>query len=158
LLLDKGAAGIERVLTTGVQGGKVEIVKIAVEKGGLKHETLNSALRRANSGGNKEIIDLLKKAGAVAAEVTVDPEVLKTYVGLYKSEQIGEVTIEIRDGKLAGKPAGQGWVTHAVTGKNTFAVIEVEATITFNTEGDKVIGFALSQGGANFVFKRMEQK
>lgn len=156
LLLDKGAAGIERALTSGVQDGKVEIVKAAIEKGGLKQETLNSALRRANSVGNKEIIDLLKKAGAVAAEVTVDPEVLKTYAGLYKNEQIGELTFEIRDGKLSGKPAGQGWFTTAATGKDTFAIIEVEATITFNTEGDKVIGFALSQGGANFVFKRMK--
>ena len=158
LLLDKGAAGVERALTSGVQEGKVEIVKAAVEKGGLKPETLNSALRRANSVGNKEIIDLLKKAGAVAAEFTVDPQVLKSYAGQYKNEQIGELTVEIRDGKLAGKPAGQGWFTTAATGKNTFAIIEVEATITFSTEGDKVTGFALSQGGANFVFKRMEQK
>jgi hypothetical protein len=158
LLLDKGAAGTDRVLMSGVQEGKVELVKVAVEKGGMKPETLNNALRRASSGGNKEIIDLLKKAGAVAAEVTVDPEILKGYAGLYKNEQVGEVTFEIRDGKLAGKVSGQGWFTTSATGKNTFSIVEVEATITFNTEGEKVTGFALSQGGANFVFKRIEQK
>ena len=69
LLLDKGAAGSERALMTGVQDGKVEIVRVAVEKGGIKPEVLNNALRRAFSAGNKEIIDLLKKAGAVATEV-----------------------------------------------------------------------------------------
>lgn len=158
LLLDKGAAGIERALMSGVQDGKVEIVKIVVEKGGVKPETLNNALRRATSGGNKEIIDLLKKAGAVAAEVTVDPEVLKSYAGLYKNEQVGEVTFEIRDGKLAGRVSGQGPFTTLATSKNTFSIIEVEATITFNTEGDKVTGFTLSQGGAKFVFKRVEPK
>ena len=159
LLLDKGAAGTDRVLMSGVQEGKVELVKVAVDKGGIKPETLNNALRRASSGGNKEIIDLLKKAGAVAAsEVTVDPEVLKSYAGLYKNEQVGELTFEIRDGKLAGKISGQGWFTTSATGKNTFSIVEVEATITFNTEGDKVTGCALSQGGANFVFKRIEQK
>jgi len=158
LLLDKGAAGIERALMTGVQDGNVEIVKAVVEKGGVKPETLNDALRRASSVGNKEIIELLKKAGAVAAEVTVDPEVLKSYAGLYKNEQVGELTVEIRDGKLAGRVSGQGWFTTSAISKNKFAILEVEATITFNTEGDKVIGFALSQGGANFVFKRVEQK
>ena len=158
LLLDKGAAGIERALTSGVQDGKVEIVKAVVEKGGLKPDTLNNALRRASSVGNKEIIDLLKKAGAVATEVTVDPEVLKTYTGLYKNEQVGEVIFEIRDGKLAGKVGGQSWFTTSAISKNAFAIIEVEATITFNIEGDKVTGLALSQGGANFVFKRVEQK
>ena len=158
LLLDKGAAGIERALMSGVQDGKVEIVKVALEKGGLKPATLNNALRRASSSGNKEIIDLLKKAGADAVEVTVEPEVLKSYAGLYKNEQVGEVTFEIRDGKLAGRVSGQSWFTTSATSKNSFAIIEVEATITFNTEGDKVTGFALSQGGGNFVFKRVENK
>lgn len=158
LLLDKGAAGIERALMSGVQEGNVEIVKVVLEKGGVKPETLNNALRRASSGSNKEIVELLKKAGAVAAEVTVDPELLKSYAGLYKNEQVGEVTFEIRDGKLAGKVSGQGWFTTSATSKNTFAILEVEATITFTIEGDKVTGFALSQGGGNFVFKRVEQK
>lgn len=157
LLLDKGAAGIERALMSGVQDGKVEIVKVVVEKGGVKPETLNNALRRASSVGNKEIIDLLKKAGAVAVEVTVDPEVLKTYAGSYKNEQVGELTVEIRDGKLAGRVSGQGWFTTSAISKNAFAIIEVEATIKFNIEGDKVTGLALSQSGANFVFKRVEK-
>jgi ankyrin repeat protein len=49
LLLDKGATGIERALTEGVQEGNIEIVKIALEKGGLKPDTLNNALRRASA-------------------------------------------------------------------------------------------------------------
>ncbi|MEK6408106.1 MAG: ankyrin repeat domain-containing protein [Acidobacteriota bacterium] len=158
LLLDKGAAGSERALMAGVQEGNVEIVKAVVEKGGVKLETLNNALRRASSGANKEIVELLKKAGAVAAEVTVDPDVLKSYAGLYKNEQVGELAIEIRDGKLAGRVSGQGWFTTSAISKNTFAILEVEATIAFNIEGDKVTGLALSQGGANFVFKRVEKK
>jgi len=157
LLLDKGASGIERALTEGVQEGNVEIVKVVLDKGGLNPETLNSALRRASSS-NKEIVELLKKAGAVAVEVTVDPEVLKSYAGLYKNEQVGEVTFEIKDGKLTGRVGGQQSFTTYATSKNAFAIIEVEATITFNAEGDKVSGFVLSQGGGNFAFKRVEQK
>ena len=157
LLLDKGAAGIERVLVSGVQGGNVEIVKVALEKGGLKQETLNNALMRASSD-NKEIIELLKKAGATAVQFSVEPETLKSYAGVYKNEQIGELTVEVKDGKLGGRLAGQGSFTTSAQNKNTFSVLEVEATLTFNTEGDKVTGFTLKQSGATFVFKRVEQK
>ncbi|MFY9557039.1 MAG: ankyrin repeat domain-containing protein [Blastocatellia bacterium] len=158
LLLDKGAAGIERALMEGVQVGNVEIVKVVIEKGGLKPETLNNALRRANSADNKEISELLKKAGAVAIEVQVEPQILNSYAGVYKNQQVGELTVEVKDGKLRGTLAGQRWFTTAAVNKNTFSIIEVEATITFSSEGDKVTGFTLAQGGQNFVFKRVEQK
>jgi len=158
LLLDKGATGIERVLMSGVGDGKIDLVKVALDKGGLKPETLNSALRRASAGSNKEIVELLKKAGAVVVEVSVEPEVLKSYGGVYKNEQVGELTVEVKDGKLLGKLAGQGTFTTSAVNKNTFAINEVEATMTFNTEADKVTGFTLKQGGGTFVFKRVEPK
>lgn len=156
VLLDKGANGTDRALMSGVEDGNVEIVKIALDKGGLKPETLNSALRRASSE-KKEIVELLKKAGAVVVEVSVEPEVLKSYAGLYKHDQIGELTIELKDGKLVGRITNQGPFTTYAVNKTTFAIIEVEATITFNTEGDKVTGFTLKQGGGTFVFKRIEK-
>jgi len=158
LLLDKGASGIERVLMSGVQDGNLEIVKIALAKGGLKPETLNSALRRASAGTNKEIIELLKKAGAVAVEVSVEPEILKSYTGLYKNDQVGELTIDVKAGKLVGTVGGQNWFSTAALSKNSFAIIEVEATITFNTEAEKVSGLTLKQSERTFAFKRVEQK
>ena len=158
LLLEKGATGVERVLMTGVGEGKIELVRVALDKGGLKPETLNNALRRASTGSNKEIAELLKKAGAVAAEVAVEPEILKSYGGVYKNEQVGEVTIEIKEGKLVGRVAGQSTFTTSVVNKSTFSINEVEATITFTTEADKVTGFTLNQGGATFVFKRVQPK
>jgi len=158
LLLDKGASGTERVLMSGVQDGNLEIVKIALAKGGLKPETLNSALRRASAGTNKEIIELLKKAGAVAVEVSVEPEILKSYAGLYKNDQVGELTIDVKAGKLVGKVGGQNWFSTAALSKNSFAIIEVEATITFNTEAEKVTGLTLKQSERTFAFKKVEQK
>jgi ankyrin repeat protein len=158
LLLDKGATGIERALMVGVDTGNTEIVKIVLEKGGLKPDTLNSALRRGSAGTNKEVVEQLKKAGAVSTEVSVEPEVLKTYVGSYKNEQVGVITLEIKEGRLVGDVSGQGGFRTSAISKTKFAIIEVEATVTFNVEGDKVTGFTLSQGGGNFVFKRAEQK
>lgn len=158
LLLDKGAAGIERALIQGVQAGQVEVVRVVLEKGGLKQELLNNALLRAASSGNKEIVELLKKAGAVAAAVSVDPEIIKSYAGVYKNEQVGELTVEVNDGKLRGKLAGQDWFTTSAQNKNTFSIVEVEATITFDSQADKVTGFTLKQSGATFIFKRVEPK
>src|SRR5262245_52491638 len=158
LLLEKGANGPERALMSGVQQGEVDVVKVVLERGGLKPETLSRALRTASAGSNKEIVDLLKKAGAVVVEVTVEPEVLKTYEGLYKHEQIGELTIEIKDGKLLGRISGQGQFTTYPQSKTSFAIVQVEATITFDIEGDKVTGLTLKQGGATFAFKRVEKK
>jgi hypothetical protein len=142
----------------GVDTGNTEIINVVLEKGGLKQETLNNALRRASVGTNKEVIERLKKAGAVVSEVSVDPEVLKTYVGVYRNEQVGQITFDLKDGKLVGNAMGQGGFRTSAISKNKFAIIEVDATVTFNLDGDKVTGFSLSQGGQNFVFKRMEQK
>lgn len=159
LLLDKGATGVDRALMSGIEDGNVEIVKVALEKNGLKPETLSNALRRASKGEKKEIIiDLLKKAGAVVVDVSVEPEVLKSYVGVYKHEQIGEMTIDVKDGKLIGKVANQGWFSTAPQNKTTFSIIEVEASITFNIEAEKVTGLTLKQSGATMLFKRVEQK
>jgi len=158
LLLDKGANGVERVLSSGVESGKIDLVKLAVNKGGITQDTLNNALRRASSGGNREIITLLKEAGASVSEVAVEPEVLKTYVGRYKNEQIGEVFLEVRDGKLVGKAGSQDSFTTYALSKTTFGIVEIQATITFNLESDKVTGFTFKQPGATFLFKIVEQK
>ena len=65
-LLEKSAESVDEVLLTGARGKKVELVRIALEKGGAKPATLSAALVAATSGDDKnaEIADLLKKAGA----------------------------------------------------------------------------------------------
>jgi hypothetical protein len=68
------------------------------------------------------------------------------------------MTIDIKDGKLIGKVGGQGWFSTAPQNKTTFSIIEVEATITFNIEAEKVTGLTLKQSGATMLFKRVEQK
>lgn len=156
LLLEKGAEGKERALTTAVQEGNTDLLKLIVEKGGLKQETLNSALVRA--GDKAEIAAILKKAGAVAPSFKVEPETLKMFAGAFKNEQIGELVIDIHEGKLRGKLGGQNWFNAVPSDKNTFAIIEVEATIVFTSENDKITGFTLKQSGLSFPFKRVDQK
>jgi ankyrin repeat protein len=87
VLMEKSPDSAGEVLMTGVQDGNLEFVRIALERGGLKPDTLTSALAAATAGDNKNdaIAELLKKAGAVPP-----PEVplatLQSYVGNYKGD------------------------------------------------------------------------
>jgi hypothetical protein len=86
-----------------------------------------------------------------------DFDVWKKAGGMQKA-YVERVPVEIKDGKLLGRISGQGTFTTSPLSKSTFAINEVEATIEFKTEADKVTGFTLKQGGGTFVFKRVEQK
>ena len=80
-LLEKDAASVNDVLMTGVREGNVGLVSAAIEKGGLKPETLTAALALATSEQkNAEIIEMLKKAGAVPPP-EIDAATLQSYVG-----------------------------------------------------------------------------
>ena len=100
LLLQKDAEDVDNVLTTGVRENNEELVKIALERGGAKAETLTVGLVVA-SGNEKgaAIADLLKKAGATPP-IEVDAATLQSYVGKYKGETGPEVTFTLKDGKL----------------------------------------------------------
>jgi hypothetical protein len=160
LLLDKGAQGRERVLMYGVQTNKIEIVKVALDKGNeLKSEALSKALAAATTAKQTEIVELLKKSGAVPKEsFPVDPETLKSYAGVYKHE-VGDFTFTINDGKLIGRFTGQGAFTMAAIDKTTFTIVELDGfTIKFKLEGDKVVGLTLKQPGFTGEFKRADPK
>ena len=44
LLLDKDASGVDEVLSSGVRSGNEALVKVALDKGGAKPQTLTAAL------------------------------------------------------------------------------------------------------------------
>ena len=159
LLLEKGAQGGDRVLMYGVQTNKIEIVKVALDKGGVKPGALSSALGAAETGNHPEIVELLKKAGAVAKpSFPVDAETLKSYAGVYKHDA-GDFAFTINNGKLIGRFGGQSPVTLAAIDKTTFTLVEYEGfTIKFNLEGDKVVGLTLKQPGFTGEFKRVDPK
>src|SRR3989440_9304592 len=99
-LLEKDTASVNDVLMTGVREGNVGLVSVAIEKGGLKPETLTSALALATSEQkNAEIAEMLKKAGAVPPPA-IDAATLQSYVGKYKADPGPEISITLKDGKL----------------------------------------------------------
>jgi hypothetical protein len=158
-LLEKSAGGVDDVLGAGAQEGNVELVRIALDKGGAKPDTLSAALGAAERGKHAEIVELLKKAGAVPppkADFVVDAETLKTYEGTYKSPRGSDVTVAVKEGKLTVVFGGQPFTLGAFD-KTHFRPMEFDgATLTFNLEGGKVVSFTFKQPGNESVFKRVE--
>ncbi|MGH7451925.1 MAG: ankyrin repeat domain-containing protein, partial [bacterium] len=160
-LLEKGAEGKETALMSGIENNNLEMVKAALAVGGIKDETLTSALTRATQSNKTEIIEALKKAGAVPAKVPdfkIDPVLLQNYVGRYKNDEIGmEMTFTGQNDKLIGSVSGQPSLTYAPVDNNNFKAVEFSGIdITFNSTGNQVADFTLKQGGRTFVFKKVK--
>lgn len=161
-LLDRGIkGGAEEVLMGGVGSGNIELVKVALAKGGLSAETLSTALAMATRAKSDDIVAVLKAAGAVPppkADFAVPAETLKSYEGTYKPEGGSDVTIAInKDGKLTAAFSGQTLVLGAFDNLR-FRPLDVEGvTVTFNVESGKVTGLAVKQGGNTRVYQKVEK-
>lgn len=158
-LLEKSPQSVNEVLMTGVREGNAELVRVALDRGGLKPETLSAALAAATAGDEKhvEIAEMLKKAGAVPPP-EVDVATLQSYVGKYKSEQGLEINVTLKDGKLFATAAGQQPLSLMAIDKTTFKPTAFDGvTVTFNVEGGKTTGFALKQGPNTTQLKRIEE-
>lgn len=155
-ILEKDAASVNDVLMTGAREGNVAMVRVAIEKGGLKPETLTGALTAASGDEkNAEIVEMLKKAGAVPPP-EIDAAILQSYVGKYKGEPGPEITITFKDGKLFAGPVGQPPIALMAVDKITFKPTAFEGlTFTFTVEGGKTTGIAFKQGPNTTQLKRI---
>lgn len=156
-LLEKDPTSVEDVLMTGVRGGNIGLVEIALSRTDLKAETLTTALAVAMSDNEKAAIaETLKKAGA-KPPLEVDAATLQSYVGRYKSEQGNEIVFALKDGKFIATPANQGPIAMMAVDKTTFRPVAFEGiVITFVVEGAKTSSFTLKQGANTTIFKRVE--
>ncbi len=159
LLLEKDAENVGDVLMTGVREGNVPLVRIALDKGGLKPETLTAALVASKSSGDSsaEITDLLKKAGAVPPP-EIDAATLQSYVGKYKSERGFEVNVLASDGKLSMSAPGQPPLALMPLDKVTFRPTAFDGmTLVFTVEGGTATGISLKQGANTTELKRVSE-
>ena len=158
-----GQTSIFEVLMTGVREGNAESVQaalgVALNKGGLKPETLTAALVAASSGNkqNAEIIEMLKKAGAVLPP-EVDAEILQSYVGNYKGEQGFEIIVTLKYGKLFAALGDQQPLSLMAVDKTTFRPTSFDdyGILTFNFEAGNTMGCALKLGPNTMRLKRVE--
>jgi ankyrin repeat protein len=156
LLLEKGAEGADDVLMSGVQEGKEDVVKMALENAKIKPESLTAALAFSMNANTTAITDLLKKAGATPP-TEIDAATLQTYVGKYKGETGPEVTFSVKDGKLlvAGfTPQPQPLLA---LDKTTFRPLAFGGiTLAFNVEGDKVVSMTFKSATNTILMKRLD--
>ena len=160
LLIQKDTSNAAEVLMTGARSGKVELVQAALDTGTLKPDSLTSALAVVQGDTTKaEIVDLLKKAGAVAP-LQLDAAALQAYAGKFKPDQAGapDITFSVQDGKLMALPTGQRSLPMMAIDKVTFKPVGFDGiVVTFTVEGEKITGFMLKQGPANIPYKRVEE-
>ncbi|MGH9875160.1 MAG: ankyrin repeat domain-containing protein [Pyrinomonadaceae bacterium] len=156
LLLQKSPTEAGDVLMTGVRGGKPALVKIALDSGNVKAETLTPALVVAADAKDKaEIVEMLKKAGAVPPPA-VDATLLQSYVGKYKDETGTEIMITLTDGRLSAVPTGQRPFVLMALDNTSFRPLAFEGiVITFKTEGGNTSGAELKRGTQTSQLKRV---
>lgn len=157
LLLDHGAKSPALVLAMGAGSGKIELVKIALDKGPIDKAALASSLVEATKAKNEAIIDMLKAAGAVLPEpiktVELAPDVLAKYAGTFTGGRGGtefEMAFTVKGSALSGVFSGQPPLTFAPSDATHFHSVEFEG-IQLEFKGD---GFTFNQGGQSIEFKR----
>jgi ankyrin repeat protein len=157
LLLEKTPSAVDDVLTTGAQEGNLDLVKIALDRGGAKPESLTVALVAASKDDkNAAIVEALKKAGAVPPFV-VNPATLQSYVGKYKADPGPEITFSVKDGKFSASSSQGGFALMALS-ETSFRPVDFGGiNFTFNVEGGKVPGVTMKQGPTTFQLKRVEE-
>jgi len=155
LLLQKGAEEVDDVLMAGTRESNPELVKAALDRGGVTPQTMTLAL--AVSMGNEKnaaIVDMLKKAGA-APPPEVDAATLQSYVGKYRGNPGPELTITFKDGKLF-VAFGRDPQPLMALDKTSFRPVTFGGiTLTFNVEAGKVVGMAVKQGQNTTQLKRI---
>ncbi|HJP95559.1 MAG TPA: ankyrin repeat domain-containing protein [Pyrinomonadaceae bacterium] len=157
LLLEKSADDVEDVLMGGARESNEDLVKIALERGGVKPDTLTVALAVSEANEkNAGIVELLKKAGA-KPPLQVDVATLKSYEGKYKGENGPEVTITVKDGKLFVAGFTRDSQPLMALDNTTFRPINFGGiTLTFNVESGKVVSMTFKQGQTTNQMKRLD--
>jgi len=156
LLLEKDGDGVEDVLLTGTREDNKELVQVALDKGGLKPETLTVALAVATQEKNAVISEMLTKAGA-KPPMQVDAAILQSYAGKYKGDPGPEAIITVQDGTLMVAGFTRQPQPLMALDNTTFRPIAFGGiTLTFNVEGGKVTGLAFKQGPNTTQMRRIE--
>lgn len=156
LILEKSAEDVDDVLVNGTQQGNEELVKVALDRGGVKPETLTVALVTATEAKNAAISEMLTKAGA-KPPIQVDAATLQSYAGKYKGDPGPEVTVTVQDGKLTVAGFTRQPQKLMPLDNTTFRPIAFGGiTIIFNVEAGKVTGVDLKQGDTTTQMKRID--
>ena len=150
-----GQDSVFGTLMSGVSEGKPELVRQAVASGQLKIETLNVALAAALEKNDRELVEILRNAGATPPP-EIDVETLQSYAGRYKGTHGPEVEMMVKDGRLFVRPGSQEPMSLWPLDQRTFKPMAFDgATIIFNVADGKTVGLTFIQDGHENALQRI---
>ncbi|MGB6268753.1 MAG: serine hydrolase, partial [Olleya sp.] len=107
--------------------------------------------------GNDNAKEVLKKLNVEIEEVTVEKEILESYVGNYQLAPTFFIVITTKDGHLYLQATGQAQFELFPSSNNTFYLKVVEAKVEFNANEDQTIeSLTLYQNGQVLPGKKVE--
>lgn len=96
-------------------------------------------------------------AGTPTEAITVDPQILQSYVGIYELAPGFMLTVTREGNQLKVQATGQAQFPIYAKTQNVFYLTVVEAQLTFNQNAEgKIESVTLHQGGRDVVGKKME--
>lgn len=153
LIIAKGNDKPDEDLKSVANTGQADLVQAVLEKAKPSQATLDGAYESALAENKKDIAELLRKAGAQepAPPVTIDPKVLDSYAGTYKTESFPiDIKVFVKDGKLYLQATGQPAFAPKAKNPTIFGFAPANLEIEFDSSSS----FTLKQGGQSFKFKK----
>jgi len=152
-LISKGTGNPDDELASVADAENTDLLEALLAKGKVSQPALDKAYETALDQKHTSTADLLKKAGAhePAPPVVVDPKLLGSYAGTYKTEQLPfDIKVFIKDGKLYLQPTGQPEIAPKAKSPAIFEYPPYQLQVEFES-ADR---FTLRQGGREFKFKK----
>lgn len=153
LLIEKGDNNADETLEGIAPAGRADLVEALLGKTKPSQAALDKAYEIALSGKSTDLAAVLEKAGAKppAPGVTIDPKVLDSYAGTYKTEQFPlDIKVFVREGKLFAQATGQSEFAPKAKSEKLFEFAPAQLQLEFDAPGSMI----LRQGGQTIAFKK----
>ena len=129
---------------------------------GEKEKAIENYLKAVElNPGSKEGIQVLKELGVdtkgLFKEITVDDDILQTYVGAYELAPEFLITVNKNGNQLIAQATGQGEFEIYPKSDSVFYLKVVEAQVTFNLNDEgHVVSLTLLQGGQEMIGQKVK--
>lgn len=153
LIVTKGNDKPDQDLKTVASSGQADLVAAVLDRAKPGQAVLDSTYEAALAEQKTAVAELLKKAGAnePAPPVAIDPKVLDSYAGTFKTEAIPlDIKVFVKEGKLYLQATGQPAFAPKAKSSSVFAMAAYNLEVEFDTPNS----FTLKQGGQSFKFKK----
>jgi hypothetical protein len=157
MLIARGNGKIDVELKDVADSGQADLVQAVLAKGKPSQGVLDAAYEGALAEKRTEVAESLKKAGAnePAPPFVVDPKVLESYAGTFKTEQFPlDIKAFVKEGKLYLQATGQDAFVPKPKSATVFTFAPANIEIDFDTPDN----FTLKQGGMTIKFKKAVAK